>query len=78
MGLGHNERVATTLTDFSAWMRREAGTFARKERLSLHIQEVNVGGSTQTFDWIFFAIVVPLPFLAALELLKTRFISERR
>ena len=37
-----------------------------------------MGGSTQTFDWIFFAIVVPLPFLAALELLKTRFISERR
>ena len=35
-----------------------------------------MGGSSQTFDWIFFAIVVPLPFLAALELLKTRFISE--
>ena len=36
-----------------------------------------MGGSTQTFDWIFFAIVVPLPFLAALELLKTRLISDR-
>lgn len=30
-------------------------------------------GHHQTFDWIFFAIVVPTPFLAALELLKTRF-----
>jgi hypothetical protein len=37
-----------------------------------------MGGSQQTFDWIFFAIVVPTPFLAALELLKTRFISESR
>ena len=37
-----------------------------------------MGGSTQTFDWIFFAIVVPLPFLAALELLKTRFVSEAK
>ena len=32
-----------------------------------------MGGSTQTFDWIFFAIVVPLPFIAAMELLKTHF-----
>ena len=37
-----------------------------------------MGGSQQTFDWIFFAIVVPMPFLAALELLKTHFVSERR
>ena len=36
-----------------------------------------MGDSTQTLDWIFFAIVVPLPFLAALELLKTAFVSER-
>ena len=46
-------------------------------RLSWHTEEMDMGGSTQTFDWSFFAIVVPLPFLAALELLKTRFISER-
>jgi hypothetical protein len=37
-----------------------------------------MGGSQQTFDWIFFAIVVPAPFLAVLELLKTMFISEGR
>ena len=30
----------------------------------------------QTFDWIFFAIVIPLPVLLLLDLLKNRTASD--